>query len=91
MTYTVTDIYTTFFESELTRYVSQIAADFYTVDPEDMATMFFENIDKESYTYEEFKHVKSLAPAFEKLVHENFKFLTYTEEATGDLIVEAYR
>lgn len=88
MNYKATDIYQTFFESELTRYSSQIAADFYEVDADEMATLFFENLDSESHTYEEYKQVKSLAPEFEKLVHENFKFWTYTDFETGSLVVE---
>lgn len=91
MTYKATDVYQVFFEKELTKYCSQVAADFYEVDAEDMATLFFENIDRESYTYEEFKQVKSLAPEFQQLVHENFTFDTYVEEDTGAFIVEAYR
>ncbi len=90
MTYTVTDIYNTLFSNKCRQYDASIAEDFYEVDPEDMATLFFENIDKESFTHEEFKQVKSLASDFENLVHSNFNFHAYTEEDTGFQVVRVW-
>ncbi len=90
MTYTAQDVYNAFFSSDCRQYNASIAEDFHEVDPDEMATMFFDNIDKDSFSHSEYRQVRGLAKDFEKLVHDNFNFYTYIEDDTGFPVVRVY-